>query len=178
MPSDTISTNTITLDALLNLEKQIYDINRNIENCDKCSSDLDCTIEVLRRLGQLSILYKAAQMTYACSRTPSRRYEAVNGRTTGHQSGLPRLQKSPIRVGRFELEADESDIVGRMVVKQGLSRIHGTINAMRRQVQSEAEGIRGLGYGVHRTLAQVAEINTMAEGILSRVWETIAHGRL
>jgi hypothetical protein len=175
---DIITTSTITLERLLGLEKQIYDINHNIENCDKCSSDLGCTIEVLRRLDQLSILYKAAQTTYAFSRTPDRRYEAANEITAGHQSGLPRLEKSPIRFGRFELEEDESDIVGRTVVKQGLSRIHGTIKAIRRQAQSEVEGIRGSGSGIHHTLAQVAEINTMAEGILSRVWETIAHGRL
>jgi hypothetical protein len=175
---DVIPTSTITLERLLGLEKQIYDIYHNMEICDKCSVDLGCTIEVLRRLDQLSILYKVAQTTYAFSRTPDRRYEAANESAAGYQSGLPRLEKSTIRFGRFELEEDESDIIGRIVVKQGLSRIHGTTKAMRRQAQSEAEGIRGSGSGIQHTLVQVAEINMMVEGILSRVWETIAQGRL
>jgi hypothetical protein len=176
---NTIATSTMTLERLLDLERQIYDINRDIKSCDKCCSDLRCTIEVLKALAQLSILYKAAQTKYAFPRTSDRRYEAASETTAGKQAGLPRLEKSPVRFGRFELEEEESDIVGRTVVKQGLSRMHGTIKAIRRHAQSEVEGIRASSSsGIHRKLAQVAEIDTMAEAILSRVWETIAHGRL
>jgi hypothetical protein len=61
-------------------------------------------IRVLKELNQLSILYKAAQTTYASSRAPCQRYDAETEITASPESGIPRLEKSPVSLGRIQLD--------------------------------------------------------------------------
>jgi hypothetical protein len=167
---------SFTLEQILDIEKQIYILYHNIDKCEICSGDLSCMVEVLGGLDHLSILYKAAQTAYICSNPSGPRHDAANNvtRTADSQPGLPRLEKAPVKLGRIELEEQESDVVGRTLVNIGLSWIQATVKALRRKAQSEANAHRGLG----SFMSQTAEVDFLSEGILSRVWETIAHGRM
>jgi hypothetical protein len=174
------SKTTMTLENVLDLDNRVYHLGQAIQLCERCCSRLDCTVELLNALEKLAILYQAAHTRwYSCFITSSPEHKANCSYDIGTPAQQVLIKSSSIIFGCFELEEEESNIMSMTIIKCALSRLQVTTRAVHRRTLEKIEKIRvPLTAEDHRTMAKGADIDLKVEAILSRIWETIAHGKL
>ncbi|TKX21155.1 hypothetical protein C1H76_6696 [Elsinoe australis] len=173
---------TVSLETMLRFETTTYSLHDAMTNCNKCSASLDYVLNLLQLLDQLSILYRAALSTFQPVKSTLLCHEAINTAMSGQSedsgaaSHVQKIEKSPVWLGRFLLEDEDHDMVGRIIVSIGLIKLQRTIRGLQRGAQSIVNDARGLDLLTRQMLSKSDNISALAQEILTRVWETKARG--
>jgi hypothetical protein len=146
-----------TLEKVLELDQKLSHLHSAMMECSTCSSDPMRAMALLHELDTLCTLYVAGQAKFATSNTHISRNS--NG-------GPAELGDSTFQIGRFVLDNEESKVVGRIIVKQGLDHLQKKLLVV------QAEQKRGNSGPMHD------EIGVKVRAILSKVWEASAYGCL
>lgn len=146
-----------TLEKVLELDQKLSNLYSAMMECSTCSSDPMRAMALLQELDILCTLYVAGQAKFATS---------DNRINSGSSGGHAELGDSTFQLGRFVLDNEESKVVGRIVVKQGLDHLQ------KKLLKVQAEQKRVNSGSMHD------EIGVKVRAILSKVWEASAHGCL
>ena len=126
-------------------------------DCSTCSSDPKRTLTLLHKLDVLCTLYVAGQAKFTAS-------DNLIGKRTSEECAV--LSNSTFQIGRFVLDSEECQVVGRVVVKQGLDNLQKKLQAVQAEQKRANCGT-----------AQ-EEIGAKARRILTKVWGAGAYGCL
>jgi hypothetical protein len=127
-------------------------------------------MEDLENLDKLSSMYKA----YVTSRsaTPSR-IDAERG-TTNHQpdsvEGIE-SNRPDLSLGRYRLDVQDTRIIEQVLLDEGLSKLHKTVQSLRERTNQHVSKTRISG-SRSIFLREQTQIEDLSGKILSRIWET------
>lgn len=146
-----------TLEKVLELDQRLSNLYSAMMECSTCSSDPMRAMALLEELDVLCTLYVAGQARFATSDSH------INDASSGSRAAL---DDSKFQLGRFVLDSEESKVVGRIVVKQGLDHLQKKLLIV------QAEQKRANSGSMHD------ELGVKVRAILSKVWEASAYGCL
>lgn len=146
-----------TLEKVLELDQKLSNLYSAMMECSTCSSDPMRAMALLHELDVLCTLYVAAQAKYATTDNQIKK---------GNSESRVELGDSKFQVGRFVLDSEESKVVGRIVVKQGLDHLQKKLLIVQAEQKRANSGSTN------------DEIGEKVRAILSKVWEASAYGCL